>query len=94
MNKAEAVKLGARGLVVPQQGLRAESFAYLRGGGKPVASLPVTVVFWPDGNRNIVDGRHRITLARERGEQLIRGKMKGYGPRGGVVWTYTGQIPI
>lgn len=92
--KAEALKLGARGLAVPQQGLRPESFDYLRAGGKPVASLPVMVAFLPDGVRHIVDGRHRITIAREHGLEWIRGTMLGYGPRGGRLWKYTGLIPI
>ena len=94
ISKAEAIKLGARGLEVPQQGLRPESFAYLSAGGKPLPSLPVTIVFWSDGKRSIQDGRHRITMARERGEQSIPGKMKAYGPRGGVVWSFTGKVPI
>lgn len=92
--KSRALELGARGLVVPSAGLREESFAYLRRGGKPVPSLPVTLAVYPDGTRHIVDGRHRITLAREAGETTIHGKMVGYGPRLGVVWRYTGRIPI
>lgn len=94
MTKAEALELGARGLKVPQSGLRSESFDYLRNGGKPVPSLPVTLAFYSDGTRHIVDGRHRITLARERGETSIVGRMLGYGPRLGLVWRHTGRLPI
>lgn len=92
--KAEAVKLGARGLAVPQGGLRAESFEYLRRGGKPVPTLPVTIAFYADGTRHIVDGRHRIQLAREAGERSVRGRMIGYGARLGVKWSFTGQVPV
>lgn len=92
--KAKALELGARGLDVPQSGLRAESFDYLRAGGRAVPTLPVTIVFYPDGQRAIQDGRHRITLAREGGETSIHGRMIGYGPRLGRLWSYTGRIPI
>lgn len=92
--KREALALGAAGLAVPQVGLRSESFQYLRGGGKTVPTLPVFVAFYSDGTRHIVDGRHRITLAREAGEKTVPGKMVGYGPRLGVVWRHTGRIPV
>lgn len=94
MTRAEAIKLGARNLAVPQSGLRAESFEFLRRGGKPVASLPVTIAFHADGSRHIVDGRHRILLAREAGLTSVPGKMIGYGPRLGVLWRYAGKVPI
>lgn len=92
--KAAALALGAKGLKVPQNGLRPESFEYLRKGGKTVPTLPVTLAFYPDGTRHIVDGRHRITLARERGESTITGRMIGYGPRLGLIWRHTGRFPI
>lgn len=92
--KREALELGAAGLKVPAAGLRPESFAYLRAGGKPVPTLPVTLAFYPDGTRHIVDGRHRITLAREAGQQTIAGRLIGYGPRLGIVWKHTGRFPI
>jgi hypothetical protein len=94
VTKREALELGAVGLTVPRVGLRPDSFTYLRAGGKPVPTLPVTIAFYPDGTRHIVDGRHRITLAREAGEKTIVGKMIGYGPRLGIVWKHTGRIPI
>jgi hypothetical protein len=94
MNKPAALKLGAHGLAVPQSGLRPESFTYLRAGGKPVRSLPITIVVWPDGTRHIQDGRHRITIARELGQLQVVGRMLGYGPRGGIRWRYRGPIPI
>jgi hypothetical protein len=94
ITKAAALKLGANGLAVPHSGLRSESFAWLRAGGKPVHSLPITIVVWPDGTRHIQDGRHRITLARELGQTHVHGRILGYGPRGGVRWRYRGQFPI
>jgi hypothetical protein len=54
----------------------------------------VTIVVYPDGTRAINDGRHRIIVAREKGETSVRGKIIAYGPRGGVRWSYTGRIPI
>jgi hypothetical protein len=92
--KKMAVALGASGLPIPQSGLRPESFEYLRRGGKPIPSLPVMIAVYPDGQRVIVDGRHRITIGREQGKSTVQGTMIGYGPRLGVVWRYTGKIPI
>ena len=94
MTRAEWVKRGAHGLAVPQDGLRAESFDYLRGGGRPIPSLPVTLAVYPNGKLAIVDGRHRITLARLRGDASVQGKMLAYGPRLGVLWRYTGPIRV
>lgn len=94
ITKTRARELGASGLAIPQAGLRPESFAWLRAGGRPIASLPVMVAFFPDGVRSIVDGRHRITLAREAGEKHVRGVLIGYGPRGGERWRFSGWIPI
>ena len=91
---ARARELGATGLEVPQAGLRPESFEWLRAGGREAPSLPVTIAFWPDGSRHIVDGRHRITIAREQGKREIWGRLIGYGPRGGLRWKYTGRFPI
>jgi hypothetical protein len=88
------VALGARGLEVPTAGLREESFEYLRSGGKPLRTLPVLIQFYSDGKRAINDGRHRILLARERGDESVPGSMIGYGPRGGVLWRFTGRVPI
>lgn len=92
--KEKAIRDGFRGMPIPQSGLREESFNFLRDGGTPVASMPVTLVVYPDGLRVINDGRHRITLARERGETRVHGRILGYGPRGAIRWRYTGMIPI
>lgn len=94
MNKQAAKKLGAKGLHVPRQGLRDESFEYLRADRATSAALPITIVVYPDGHRAIGDGRHRILIARERGEKSVHGRIIGMGPRGGIQWSYTGQIPI
>ena len=94
MTKEQARKVGARDLPIPAAGLREETFAYLRSGGRPVATLPVMIAFWSNGQRNIVDGRHRITLAREAGDKAIKGTLLGYGPRGGLRWRFSGWFPI
>lgn len=94
MTKRQAIELGAVGLTVPTQGLREESFQYLRAGREPVASMPVTIMVYPNGTRVITDGRHRITIAREEGKAFVRGRIIGLGPRGGVRWTYTGKVLV
>lgn len=94
ITRADAIQLGARFLPIVQVGLRESSFAYLRGGGVPVPTLPVMVAIWPDGLRSIVDGRHRIHIERERGHREIEGVLLGYGKRGGIRWRYHGRFPI
>lgn len=94
LTKAAAVKLGARGLDVPRQGLRAESFAYLRAGKQVAASMPITIMIYPDGKRAISDGRHRILIAREQHKTHVHGRILGMGPRGGIQWSHTGNVPI
>jgi hypothetical protein len=94
MTKEQWVKRGAHGLAVPQEGLRKESFEYLRAGGKAIPALPVTLAVYPGDKLAIVDGRHRITIARELGEPYVRGRMVAYGPRLGVLWSYTGKIRV
>jgi len=92
------IEQGATGLEIPASGLRPESFAFLSGGGKPTDELPITIVVYPPGERAerraINDGRHRIALARQAGAKFVRGRMLGYGPRGGVLWRFTGKISI
>ncbi len=84
---------GLRGVPVPQGGLRPESFAYLRAGGKVHGGLP-RITVQPGGRPTITDGRHRTTIARERGERTIRATVQGMGPSGGIRWRYTGLIKI
>jgi hypothetical protein len=92
--KKRWVELGARGLNVPEEGLRKETFKYLQEGGKPSEALPITVVVYPEGVRRIVDGRHRIMLARTSGETYVHGVIWEMGARGGKRWSYTGKILI
>lgn len=102
ITKTAGKALGATGLAIPQSGLRPESFAWLKSRGEDgahpwtrgVPSLPITIAFFADGQRSIVDGRHRITLAREAGETWVKGRLLGYGARGGIRWQHTGWIPI
>lgn len=63
--------------------MRAESFAHLRAGGA-VHGGGVRVAVYPDGKVGVIDGRHRITLAREAGQTHILGEVITYGPRGGT----------
>lgn len=94
MTKRSAVLMGARDLEVPRQGLRVESLEYLRAGRQVSTALPVTICFYPDGSRGFQDGRHRVLVARERGEDFVRGRIIGMGPRGGIRWSYTGKVLI
>lgn len=92
--KAEAVRRGARQIQVREGDLRPESLLHLRKGGRVLASMPVRLHVYPDVGITINDGRHRIFVARERGETEVQGKIVGYGPRGGQLWSYTGKVPI
>jgi hypothetical protein len=72
--------------------LRAGSLSYLRGGG--AARGGITINVYPTGKGGVVDGRHRITVARERGAKTVVATVIGVGPRGGQRWRYTGPVKI
>jgi SPP1 gp7 family putative phage head morphogenesis protein len=74
--------------------LRATSFAHLRGGGAVTQALPVSIAVYPDGTVFPRDGRHRITLARERGQKFIEGDVIRVGKRGGEKVEKKVRIPI
>lgn len=94
ITKQEAIRKGARGMVIPTMGLRKESFDWLKLGRPIPKQYPVRLHVYPDAGIVIHDGRHRILLARERGETEIRGRIVAYGKRGGQLWSYTGRFPI
>jgi hypothetical protein len=95
ISKADAVRRGARGIAILESNLRPDSLAWLRAG-KPAypVSMGIRLHVYPDVGIVINDGRHRIYLARERGETEVKGKICGYGPRGGELWSYSGRFPI
>jgi hypothetical protein len=75
--KGEIVPVGTRGVLpklklkeplrVDPQGMRPESLEYLRENGPVNQDLPVTIAYFPGEKQpRIIDGRHRITVARER----------------------------
>lgn len=64
-------------------GMRTESLDYIRGGGKVQPTDRIRVEQWPGQEPNIGNGRHRMTVARERGEDHVVGDYVEYGPRGG-----------
>jgi hypothetical protein len=74
------------GLFNSQPGtMRPESLTFLRSGGKDSAAMPVTLTRYAGDSRILgTDGRHRITVARERGETKIQGVLREIGKRGGV----------
>jgi hypothetical protein len=95
MTKRQAREIGATQIVIREQDLRPESLAYLRRSGATVnPAMPIQLAVYPDSPLHIVNGRHRIFLARERGEKSVIGQITGYGPRGGQRWSYTGKILI
>lgn len=72
--------------------MRADSLVHLRQGGRVSPAAPITFTKYPHGTR-LTDGRHRITVARERGESHVSGVLRTMGPRGGVT-TQPLQIQI
>jgi hypothetical protein len=94
MTKQEAREIGATQIVVRERDLRPESLAYLRSGATVNPAMPIELAVYPDSPLHIVNGRHRIFLARERGETSVIGRITGYGPRGGKRWSYAGKILI
>jgi hypothetical protein len=63
--------------------LRPESLAHLRAGGPIYGGNPILKIR-ADGVVDIVDGRHRLAIARERGETSIVVRIMTEGPRGGT----------
>jgi hypothetical protein len=63
--------------------LRPESLAHLRAGGAIHGGNPILKIR-ADGTVDIVDGRHRLAIARERGETSIVVRIMTEGPRGGT----------
>jgi hypothetical protein len=84
---------GLRGVQIQQVGLRPESFAHLRAGGA-VYGGPPKVTVYPDGRRVLTDGRHRVSLARERGESAIDAEVSVMGARGAIRGRRRMRIPI
>lgn len=78
---------------IPQSGMRPESFAHLRAG-KPVYGGHPTLKVRADGGVQIVDGRHRITLARERGDSEFTARVLVEGARGGVKADHTTRVKL
>jgi hypothetical protein len=94
MNKQESIELGAHGIAIKEKDLRPVSLEFLRGGGTPVGTMPVRLHVYPNCAPVINDGRHRIFMAREKGATHVPGKIVGYGPRGGQLWSYTGKVRV
>lgn len=82
--EAKIKATGIRGVAVNQTGLRPASFAHLRAGGKVLGGPPTVTLFAGQKSPVITDGRHRITLARERGEKSMEAVVRQMGPRGGL----------
>jgi ParB-like chromosome segregation protein Spo0J len=85
--------------------MRTESLAYARKpySGKSASEAqriaahlkePVTVGVYVGGRVQLIDGRHRAQAAKAAGATKIRAKVIVYGPRGGIVRTYIGKVPL
>lgn len=72
---------------------RPESFAHLRAGKAIHGGIP-SVTVYADGRPVVQDGRHRITIARERGDKFIEARVTELGPRGGVRRVRVARVPI
>lgn len=47
-----------------------------------------------DGSVHLINGRHRLTVARETGLAQIVARVRKFGPRGGELWEYVGPIRV
>lgn len=92
-NQRAMARHGLQGHQVPQSGLRAGSFAHLRAGGA-VHGGGIKIGMQPNGQAHIIDGRHRITIAREQGHTTVQARVYGQGPRGGVRWVRDMKVKI
>lgn len=79
--------------------IRLRSYAYFRqtgnvednfGAGR--TGLP-QIEIESDG-AHVLNGRHRITVARELGLRQIIARVRKFGPRGGLLWEYIGPIRV
>lgn len=78
------------------EGMRPESFAYVRAAAARGQTLaPIEISIFPDLKRPVLqDGRHRLSVARERGDKSITATIRTYGPRGGLRGTVTKRLKI
>ena len=91
---ARFFRVGLRNAAIPRAGLRHESLSYLRSGGAAYGG-PVRVgLNVVTGEAWIIDGRHRILVARERARSAVLARVYGYGPRGAKRWTAEGELPV
>lgn len=61
--------------------------------GSSPAGLP-QIQIEADGSAHLINGRHRLTVAREVGLRQIVARVRRYGPRGGLLWDYIGPIRV
>jgi len=77
-----------REVTIDYSGMRPESLDIVRGeraSGK--AMRPIVVEVWPGKAPILTDGRHRLTVARERGDTQISAIVREYSRSGKVVST-------
>ncbi len=81
------------GVDIPESGMRPESMDYLKGGGEAHGG-PVRLGVTPDGKVSVIDGRHRISIAREAGEDSIPATVYRYDNEGNVLSTTDSNVPL
>ena len=70
------------------EGMRPESLAFLRARRALGGNVkPIEVSVYPDTGAVLVDGRHRLKIAREHEDRSIQAIVRTYGPRGGLLST-------
>jgi hypothetical protein len=76
-------------------GMRLSSAAFVRETREAGAKLkPITITVEKGLQPHLSDGRHRVQIARERGDKTIEAVVRYVGPRGAVRKTETRRIRI
>jgi hypothetical protein len=82
-------------VAINRSGMRPESHAFVRGARAAGRALKPIVIVVQKGHRPYLeDGRHRLDVARERGDTTIRAVVRYVGSRGAVRKTEMRSIRI
>lgn len=87
-------QVGLQGSEYLRDGMRPSSLDAIRKVNDLRSLGPARVSVDPDGNVALIDGRHRMTVAQERGEQTFLAKIIQTNGAGDAVGTVVTEIPI
>lgn len=87
-------ELGLENADFLRDGMRPDSLPAIREGATQGKLPPVTVNVADDGAVTLADGRHRLLVAGERGEETIRAHVRQLDADGEVVASYLGNVPL